>query len=29
VVVGVDLPGPLGGDEDDRVVGVDLFEQLV
>src|ERR687895_2594323 len=29
VVVGVDLPGPLGGDEDAGVVGVHLVEQHV
>src|SRR4051812_34366653 len=29
VVVRVDLPGALGGDDDARVVGVDLVQQLV
>src|SRR5262245_40064140 len=29
VVVGVDLTGPLGGDDDSRVVGVRLIQELV
>src|SRR5438477_2365792 len=29
VVVVVDLPGPLGGDDDQRVARVDVFQELI